>query len=84
MRRVGITVAASALGIALGAAPAIAQVPPHDHFLTVPGTGEQVQVAPHRCDLGATVQTGFLNFHQHVHLGTPTSTGNLTITPTFC
>jgi hypothetical protein len=57
---------------------------PHDHFLTVPGTGTMVQVAPPRCALGETVQGAFLNFHLNVHTGTPATTGELTIAPDFC
>jgi hypothetical protein len=66
------------------AGSALAQVPPHDHLLTVPGTGEQVQVAPARCRLGETVEGAFLNFHFNVHLGVPTGTGGLTVEPDFC
>jgi hypothetical protein len=66
------------------AGPARAQVPPHNHFLTVPGTGDVVQVAPSRCELGETVQTAFEEFHFNVHLGVPTDTGGLTVTPSFC
>jgi hypothetical protein len=30
------------------------------------------------------VQGAFLNFHFNVHLGTPTATGAIAITPQFC
>ena len=84
MMRRGLVLVAVSLGL-LGAmsAPAAAQVPPHNHILTVPGTGADVQVAPHRCDLGTTVERGFLNFHFNVHLGQPAASG-LVVTPDFC
>ncbi|MGH2817390.1 MAG: hypothetical protein ACRDJS_02875 [Actinomycetota bacterium] len=66
-----------------GSAPAQAP-PPHDHFITVPGTGEVVQVGPHRCELGEKVQRAFLNFHFNVHTGTPATIGGLVVTPVFC
>jgi hypothetical protein len=81
-RLVVLSVSLGVLGVM--SAPAGAQVPPHNHFLTVPGTGTQVQVAPHRCDLGATVESGFLQFHENVHTGQPAETGGLVITPEFC
>lgn len=65
------------------ATPSAAQVPPHDHFLTVPGTGASVQVGPHRCSLGDTLQGAFLNFHGNVHTGQPATAG-LTITRSDC
>ncbi len=83
--RKGLVVAAVSLGLfGVMSAPAAADhVDPHDHFLTVPGTGAQVQVAPHRCELGATVQIGFHQFHNNVHTGQPADSG-LGITPDFC
>jgi hypothetical protein len=66
------------------AGPALAQPPPHNHFLTVPGTESTVQVGPLRCELGDTVQGAFLEFHSNVHLGEPAGTGGLTITPSSC
>ncbi|HUF58109.1 MAG TPA: hypothetical protein VMR89_01265 [Actinomycetota bacterium] len=60
-----------------------AAVPPHNHWLTVPGTGAEVQVAPHRCDLGAIVESGFLQFHGNVHLGLP-APSPVVISPEFC
>lgn len=84
MRRILVVVGIVALlGLMTGPAQA-QQPPPHDHWLTVPGTGEQVQVGPHRCDLGSTLQGAFLNFHFNVHVGAPMSSGGLTIRPAFC
>ena len=86
MRRIPVLLSLLVLLLGVMASPAAAQVPPppHDHFLTVPGTGDTVQVAPPRCELGETVQGAFLNFHFNVHLGTPTDTGAIAITPQFC
>jgi hypothetical protein len=71
--------------LGLTASPTAAQVPPpHDHILTVPGTGSTLQAGPPRCTLGETVQGAFLNFHFNVHTGTPATTGGLAIAPSFC
>jgi hypothetical protein len=72
------------LAMVVGPAPAQEPPPPHDHFVTVPGTGEVIQVGPHRCELGETVQDAFLNFHFNVHVGTPATVGGLVVTPVFC
>jgi hypothetical protein len=84
MRRIVLLLSLMVSMIGLTASPSGAQVPPHDHFFTVPGTGSTVQVGPPRCTLGETVQGAFLNFHHNVHTGTPATTGGLVITPTFC
>ena len=84
MRKILIVLSVSLGVLGLMSGPAAAQVPPHNHFLTVPGTGEVVQVAPHRCELGDTVESAFLRFHENVHLGQPTATGVVVIAPDFC
>jgi hypothetical protein len=86
MRRTMVLLSLVVSMIGLTASSSGAQVvPPHDHlFLTVPGTGDAVQVGPPRCALGETVQGAFLNFHQNVHTGTPATTGGLVFTPSFC
>jgi hypothetical protein len=84
MRRIPVILSLLVLLLGVMASPAAAQVPPHNHILTVPGTEETVQVGPPRCSLGVTVQRAFLNFHVNVHLGTPTATGAIAITPQFC
>jgi hypothetical protein len=71
------------LGAMTGTAWAQQPPPPHDHWITVPGTGEQVEVGPPRCDLGDQLQGAFLNFHFNVHVGEPMEQG-ITITPEFC
>jgi hypothetical protein len=68
------------LGVLSGTVWAQQPPPPHDHFLIVPGTGERIQVGPHRCELGETAQEAFLNFHFNVHVGVP----GTTIVPEFC
>jgi hypothetical protein len=87
MHRIIVLLSLMVLMIGLAASPSGAQVtppPPHDHFLTVPGTGSVVQVGPPRCTLGETLQRAFLNFHDNVHTGTPATTGQVAIAPTFC
>jgi hypothetical protein len=86
MRRIFLALSVLMLVVApmAGSAPGQAPPPPHDHFVTVPGTGEMVQVGPHRCELGETVQGAFLDFHFNVHTGTPATVGGLVVTPVFC
>ncbi len=83
MRRLLVASVLSFL-IGMTAGPAVAQPPPHDHFLKVPGSGDAVQVGPPRCELGGKLQGAFLEFHSNVHLGQPRSTGGLTITASLC
>jgi hypothetical protein len=84
MRRIVVLLSLLVPLLGVMARPAAAQVPPHEHLMTVPGTGTVEQVGPPRCEIGATLQTAFLNFHFNVHLGQPTATGVLSITPSFC
>jgi hypothetical protein len=86
MRRILIALSVLLLVLAVMAGPAPAQgaPPPHDHFITVPGTGVVIQVGPHRCELGEKAQNAFLNFHSNVHTGVPATIGGLTVTPVFC
>ncbi len=84
MRRIVVLLSLLVSLMGLTASPSTGQVPPHDHFLTVPGTGSTLQVGPPRCTLGETVQGAFLNFHENVHTGTPATTGGLAIAPSFC
>jgi hypothetical protein len=86
MRRILMALSVLLLVLAVMAGPGTAQAPPppHDHFVTVPGTGEVIQVGPHRCELGEKVQDAFLNFHFNVHTGTPATIGGLIVTPVFC
>jgi hypothetical protein len=65
-----LTVAASvALGFAFSAAPALAAVPPHDHWLTT-ASGDVVHVGPDVCD-NPDIYDAWLNFHLNVHKGVP-------------
>jgi hypothetical protein len=84
MRKLLVFVFTLALLVALPTGSALAQPLPHEHLLTVPGTGTKVQVGPPRCALGAKLQGAFLNFHANVHTGTPALVGGLTIEPRFC
>jgi hypothetical protein len=84
MRKLLVFVFTMSLLLGLPTASALAQPPPHEHLLTVPGTGTKVQVGPPRCAIGATLQGAFLKFHAKVHTGTPAQIGGLTIEPRFC
>ena len=84
MRRILVLLSLLVSVVGFTATPSGAQVPPHDHFLTVPGSGATVQVGPPRCTLGQTVHGAFLNFHGNVHTGTPATTGGLVITRVLC
>ena len=53
--------------MALSVLPALAQVPPHMHFLTTPGTTTEVA----RGIACAAHQPAFTNFHEEVHTGVP-------------
>jgi hypothetical protein len=84
MRR-GLVAMSAGVLLSLMAVPAAAHpVDPHNHFLTVPGTGTEVQVGPERCGLASTVETAFHAFHHNVHIGQPSSTGVLSIRPERC
>ena len=64
----------------LTAAPALPQdlTVPHEHELTVPGTGEDQQIAKGTGKCEANLRA--LNeVHSNVHLGQPTETGQLEI-----
>lgn len=84
MRRAIVVLSISLASVGALATPAVAQVPGHDHFLTVPGTGAEVQIAPPRCELGDVLQTALERFHANVHTATPTSTGGLSIRASLC
>ena len=52
------------------ASPAMAQLAPHRHLLTTPGT-EDVEIFQGYCR-GAAPQGALENVHENVHLGEPT------------
>jgi hypothetical protein len=66
------------------AAPALAQIPPHEHFFTPPGQDE-----PHQIARGTgTCESNLIalnNFHENVHTNPdhPLS-GNITAVPLAC
>lgn len=76
---------AACIAVGLSASPAYGHAPPpeHNHFLTVPGSGTVVQVGPHVCG-SPVLHDAFHNFHDNVHVGTPTDSGPLVISPTLC
>lgn len=53
--------------MAISALPALAQVPPHRHFLATPGTTTEIS----RGIACAAHQPAFTNFHEVVHTGAP-------------
>ncbi|HSP26967.1 MAG TPA: hypothetical protein VLN74_00370 [Ilumatobacteraceae bacterium] len=57
-------------------------VPIHDHFL-VKSNGDRIQIGPRVC-ANHDLHGAFHNFHEHVHTGSPTGKGGLTIRPVFC
>ncbi len=67
---------AAVVGVSAGSSSADG-VKRHDHFLQKPN-GDLVQVGPHVCD-NPNLHEAFHNFHRHVHTGSPTSTGAVTI-----
>ena len=72
-----------ALGITT-AAPALAQIPPHEHFFTPPGQDEPHQIARGTGTCSSNL-IALNNFHENVHtnLDHPLS-GNITATPLVC
>ena len=68
MRRLLISTT-SALAFAFAAAPTLATVPPHNHWLTT-GSGDVVHVGPFVCD-NPDIYDAWLNFHLNVHVGVP-------------
>ena len=59
----------AALTLAFAAAPALAAVPPHDHWLT-DGSGDVIHVGPYVC-ANPDIYDAWLNFHLNVHVGVP-------------
>jgi hypothetical protein len=64
-----LVLAIAALTFAFSAAPVLAVVPPHNHFLTT-GSGDEVHVGPYVCD-NPDIYDAWLNFHMNVHVGVP-------------
>ena len=69
MRRIAVITATSCALLVGAAAPALATVPPHDHWLTT-GSGDVVHVGPDVCD-NPDIYDAWLNFHMNVHKGVP-------------
>lgn len=67
---------AAVVGVSAGSSTADS-VRRHDHYL-VQADGTEIQVGPRVCD-NPNLHEAFHNFHSHVHTGSPTSTGGLTI-----
>jgi hypothetical protein len=64
-----LLIAITAIAFAFSAAPTLAVVPPHNHWLTT-GSGSVVHVGPKVCDNPA-IYDAWLNFHLNVHVGVP-------------
>ena len=77
-----LMVSAAVVGVSAGSGSANG-VPRHDHFLVL-DSGAEIQVGPRVCE-NSNLHTAFHNFHDHVHTGTPTAQGGLTvIRSAFC
>ncbi len=63
-RRITALLVAAAL-LATLATTALAQVPPHEHFIETP-SGKKVLIGPRVCDDEELIR-GFEEFHEHVH-----------------
>jgi hypothetical protein len=68
MRRL-LAIGIATLAFAFSAAPTLAAVPPHNHWLTT-GSGDVVHVGPYVCD-NPDIYDAWLNFHLNVHVGVP-------------
>lgn len=64
-----LSIGIAGLAVGFSAVPALAAVPPHDHWLTT-GSGGVVQVGPDVC-ANPDIYDAFLNFHENVHTGVP-------------
>jgi len=83
-----VVIGSVALALAFSAVPALAAVPPHDHWLTT-GSGDVVHVGPDVCS-NPDIYDGWLNFHVNVHTGVPgtdafkNDSNPVNITATLC
>ncbi len=84
MRKLLLILAMAGVLSVTTALPALAQIPPHEHFFTPPGQEE-----PHQIARGTgTCESNLIalnNFHENVHTNPdhPLS-GNITATPLVC
>ena len=84
MRKLLLILAMAGVLSVTTAVPALAQIPPHEHFFTPPGQEE-----PHQIARGTgTCESNLIalnNFHENVHTNPdhPLS-GNITATPLVC
>ncbi len=69
---VTVALVLAAMTAVMAAGPVMAQEldKPHQHVLTVPGTGEEQPIAGGTGECGANL-TALNNFHSNVHLGQP-------------
>jgi hypothetical protein len=84
MRKLLSILATAGLLCVTTAAPALAQIPPHEHFFTPPGQDEDHQIAK---GTGTCISNpnGLNNFHEKVHTkSTHPLSGNITATPLTC
>ncbi len=84
MRKLLLILAMAGVLSVTTAVPALAQIPPHEHFFTPPGQEEPHQIArgTGTCESNLTALN---NFHENVHTNPdhPLS-GNITATPLVC
>ena len=84
MRKLSLILAMAGVLCVTTAAPALAQIPPHEHFFTPPGQEEPHQIArgTGTCESNLTALN---NFHENVHTNPdhPLS-GDITAVPLVC
>jgi hypothetical protein len=84
MRKLLLILATAGVLSVTTAVPALAQIPPHEHFFTPPGQEDQQQIARGTGTCSSNL-TALNNFHENVHTNPdhPLS-GNITATPLVC
>jgi hypothetical protein len=84
MRKLLLILATVGALVMTAAAPALAQIPPHEHFFTPPGQEDPQQIARGTGTCSSNL-IALNNFHENVHTNPdhPLS-GNITAVPLVC